>query len=89
MPNRTSAASATKKMSNAPWPPLPPDWVAPEFGAGAFGGSGGNGSGSFRGAGRCERPPPEVELSTEEWTLDRATLRTELELLDQPALVLA
>jgi hypothetical protein len=89
MPNRTSTASATKKMSSAPWPPLPPVWVAPEFGAGAFGGSGGNGSGTFDGAGRWERPPPDVELSTDERTLDRATLRAELELLDQLALVLA
>ena len=76
-------------MSKAPWPPLPPVWVAPEFGAGAFGGSGGNGSGTFRGAGRWERRPPEFELSTDERTLDCATLRAELELLDQPVLALA
>jgi hypothetical protein len=52
-----------------------------------LGGNGGNGRGTFGGAGRWERPP-EVELRTDERTLDSATLRAELELLDHWALVL-
>jgi hypothetical protein len=83
----TSAATGTKNMSNAPWPPPPPVDDTPEFGgAGAFGASGGNGRGALGSAGGCERPP-EAPLFTLEWTVDRAMACAELELVSSVALV--
>jgi hypothetical protein len=75
----TRAASGTKKMSKAPCPPPPPVCDAPEFGTGALGGNGGNGRGAFGAAGRCDRPL-DPELCPDEWTVDRAIVRAELEL---------
>lgn len=83
----TRAASGTKKMSKAPCPPLPPVCDAPEFGAGALGGNGGNGRGAFGAAGRCDRPL-DPELCWDEWTVDRATARAELELVSAVAVAL-
>jgi hypothetical protein len=83
----TRAASGTKKMSKAPWPPLPPVCDAPEFGAGALGGNGGNGRGAFGAAGRCDRPL-DPELCTDERTVDRAIVRAELELVSAVAVAL-
>ena len=76
----TSAATGTKKMSKAPWPPPPPVSDAPEFGVGALGGNGGNGRGALGTAGRCERPP-DPELRSDERTVDRTIVRAELELV--------
>ncbi len=87
MPKMTRAASGTKKMSKAPCPPLPPVCDAPEFGAGALGGNGGNGRGAFGAAGRCDRPL-DPELCWDEWTVDRATARAELELVSAVAVAL-
>ena len=83
----TRAASGTKKMSKAPCPPPPPVCEAPEFGAGALGGNGGNGSGAFGAAGRCDCPL-DPELCWDEWTVDRATARAELELVSAVAVAL-
>ena len=88
MPKMTSAATGTKNRSKAPWPPPLPVDDTPEFGgAGALGGNGGKGSGPFRSAGRCERPP-EAELFTVERTVERATACAELELVSPVAVAL-
>ncbi len=83
----TRAASGTKKMSKAPCPPLPPVCDAPEFGAGALGGNGGKGRGALGTAGRCDRPL-DPELCSDEWTVDRAIVRAELELVSAVAVAL-
>lgn len=52
-----------------------------------MGGNGGNGRGAFGAAGRCDRPL-DPELCWDEWTVDRATARAELELVSAVAVAL-